>query len=204
MRLPIAVPLLLAALLLSPPAASAQTLPAAPAQMPVSKPVPEKTVTINIIHGDLQSAMVQMEQRYGIKYIVQDGVEAHCVMNVNISDVPLSQAMRFIASAVNAQVTQNADSVYVFSPAPAASLQRPAQAAPQARFSGSFDGSPQGFSGFGPFKPSNALWYTHWLDSLGWKNRTNRNGTTGRPSLGPKTPETSSLQPSGVRRIFAL
>ena len=199
-----AVPLLLAALLVSPPAAPAQASPAAPVQKPVSEPAPEKTVAFSIISGDLRSALVQMEREYGIKDVVKDGVETHCLVNINMSDVPLSQAMRFIASAVNARVMQNSGGTYVFSPAPAASPQRPEQPAPQAQFSGSTKGYTQSFFGFRPLVPSDTLWPTAWLNSLGWQMRNQADGTTNRPKIGIDAPKLNSLQPSGVKRIFAL
>ncbi len=99
---------------------------------------PEKAITFNMTNGDLQAAIMRMERQYGIRCSVQDGVDVHRTMSVGITDSPLSQVLQILASTVNAQVVQNPDGVYAFTPKPAIVPKGPAYPALPNPFVGGF------------------------------------------------------------------
>ncbi len=80
---------------------------------------PEKVVTLNMENGDLQTAIFRMEHQYGIQCIIESGIDAHRTIGIGMTDTPLIQALRFLASAADAQVTRDSNGVYVFAPRPA-------------------------------------------------------------------------------------
>lgn len=120
--------LLLAAFILMPVAALAQT----PSQ------VPGKSVTLTIINGDFLTTLVRLERQYHIQCVLQDSIDAHSKINVALSGVLLPLAMRCLALSADAQVTQNPDGVYVFTPKPVVPPKGPVYPMTKAQFEGSF------------------------------------------------------------------
>lgn len=148
---------------------------------------PEKTITFNIINGDLQLAIERIKRQCSIQCLVQDGVDVHRTMSINMSDLPLSQALHLLASTVNAQVTQNLDGVYVFTPKPVAAPKGPVDTIPPVRFGGSF-GNVALFAE--PFPYSMKFLHVHTPP------------VTLNDMLNGRDP--GHTQPGEVRRIFAL
>lgn len=173
--------LLLATLLLTPTAAQAQTPP----------PVSGKTVTFTVINGDFLTTLVRLERQYHIQCVLQDGVDAHSKINISLSGIPLLQALNFLASSANAEVTQSPDGVYVFIPKPVVPLTAPDYFIPPTHFIGGFGTGSFGTEGFGGSSQSYpSVIFPHTLpaplsDTL--------SGRDLRPAL-----------PGGVPHIFAL
>ena len=160
-------------------------LPSAAAQAPPQ--VSEKLVTFTIINSDLLTTLVRLERQYHIQCVLQDSVNAHRKIDMAVSGMPLSQTLHFLASSADAEVTQNPDGVYLFTPKFTRISNDPSHSLPGTHF---INGS-RSF-GFGYVSPLQQF-----------------------PVVFPYTPpvtlsdmlngqDLERMQPGGVRRVFAL
>ncbi len=93
-----------------------------------------KTISLDVVGGDLHAVVGTLERRAGVEALVRDGEKPFKPVNVHLDQADLGKAMRTIAFSAGARVSVNADGLYVFEPesssgvsAPDSSLQpRPA------------------------------------------------------------------------------
>ena len=91
-----------AALLLPPIAASAQAVP-----------MPERRLTLDVQNTDLHSAVNTLVHQTGVQAIVQGGKTPFQPVNVHLSGVTPSQALREVAASAGAKVTKTSDGIYI-------------------------------------------------------------------------------------------
>ncbi len=152
----------LLALGLSAVSASAQSLP----------DTSGKTVSLDVVGGDLHSVVGMLEQRAHVEALVRDGDTPFKPVNVHLEDDSLAKAMRTIAFSAGARVSVNSDGIYVFEPeTDSASPQEAAPAQTQEAFDNS-ESSPEAHYAPGDLQyrtitlqyavPSQILKLMHW------------------------------------------
>ncbi len=75
-----------------------------------------KTVSIDVVGGDLHAVVGMLEQRAHVEALVRDGDTPFKQVNVHLDQAGLAKAMRTIAFSAGAKVSVNADGIYVFEP----------------------------------------------------------------------------------------
>ncbi len=91
-------------------------------------PTAGRTISLDVTAGDLRAVVAMLERQVGIKALVPGG-QTYKPVYVHLVSASLPKALAAIARSAGAQVTKNADGVYVFSPLPG-SIQAPSPAAP--------------------------------------------------------------------------
>ncbi len=87
-----------------------------------------RTVSSDVFNANLRSVVAMLERQVGIKALVPGG-QTYKPVYVHLVSASLPKALAAIARSAGAQVTKNADGVYVFSPLPI-SMRTPTPAAP--------------------------------------------------------------------------
>ena len=75
-----------------------------------------KTVSIDVVGGDLHAVVGMLEHRASIEALVRDGDTPFKPVNVHLDQASLPKALRTIAFSAGAKVSLNSDGIYVFEP----------------------------------------------------------------------------------------
>ncbi len=111
-----------------------------------SLPDSSKTVSIDVVGGDLHAVVGMLEQRAHVEALVRDGDAAFKPVNVHLEDDGIAKAMRMVALSAGAKVSLNSDGVYVFEPEAgggASQPETPASSAPSPQAPQADDSNPE-------------------------------------------------------------
>ncbi len=118
-----------------------------------------RTVSLDVVGGDLHAVIGMLEQRAHVEALVRDGDTPFKPVNVHLDEAGLAKAMRTIAFSAGARVSVNSDGVYVFEPdsGSGASLQEAALTAPTQGASQTSDSSPEPHYAPGELQPRSII-----------------------------------------------
>lgn len=79
-----------------------------------------KTVTLEVSAADLREVVALMTRQTGVKMSVLGAAGSYKRVFIHLADSSLAKALQVLAASAGAQVSRNAEGVYVFSPLPEA------------------------------------------------------------------------------------